>query len=271
MRHKKTHAESEYRFIGSVESISTDNTLWVQNESLTIPVMLAGAQPYLLPITEKNNEESEEELINRITGAQSSANSIERIKWSKISSISSGAKVFIGGVVQTVNGQQKFCGSRKHPLIVIFYECTESTLCTRDACAGVHKNEYWNNISPYSIIAGIFNLLYIAMYFRSRLAYRPTVIFAIIAVFTPVMQFLPPGLLLCIAGRRFRLDAIILRIRLCLANAPFSTDIVTSEKPVKNALLKMTVLNAASYLFTIFGILLNIFFLLLIMQIININ
>ncbi|GHU39760.1 hypothetical protein FACS1894190_05660 [Spirochaetia bacterium] len=233
--------------------------------------MLSGARMYLLPVTEKSDKESEEELINGITGAESGANTIQRIKWNKISSISSDAKVFIAGMVQTVDGRQIFCGSRAHPLLVIFYECSEHTLCTRVICAGRYKNEYWNTITPYSIIAGVFNLLYIALYFRSRLAYRPTVIFAIIAVFTPITAMIPPGLLFFIAGRRFWLHSTIQKIRLRLANAPPLMNITISEAPSKNKYLKILFLEALSYFFTACGILLNIFFLLLISQIVIIK
>ncbi|MDR2900161.1 MAG: hypothetical protein LBV20_01395, partial [Treponema sp.] len=43
----------EFRFLGGLESITDDETLWVRNHDITIPVDLKHAHIYLLPNTEE--------------------------------------------------------------------------------------------------------------------------------------------------------------------------------------------------------------------------
>jgi hypothetical protein len=126
--------------------------------------------------------------------------------------LTTGAKVFIGGVLKTVNGRQTFISEKGLPLIVIFYECSERTLSAGVVRAGRYQNEYWNAVTPYSLIGGVFSLLWIAQLFFARPAYRAIVLSAITAIFGPIFPMLPPGLMFTIIYKELWLRSCMYRV-----------------------------------------------------------
>ncbi|GHV11437.1 hypothetical protein FACS189491_02660 [Spirochaetia bacterium] len=76
-----------YRFTGGFESVTDGHTLWIRSDDLTIPVALSGAQTYMLPMQEGGGvfDPSEE--------------APERIRWDRVSTLTEGAKVFVGGAL----------------------------------------------------------------------------------------------------------------------------------------------------------------------------
>jgi hypothetical protein len=117
-----------------------------------------------------------------------------RLNWNRISTLTAGAKVFIGGALRQVDGQTVFTALKDQPLLVIFYECSERALWSGVLRAGRYQNEYWNPKTPYALICGFFSLLWIAQFFFARPVYRTVMLSAIIALFGPLIPFLPPGL-----------------------------------------------------------------------------
>lgn len=171
-----------------------------------MPVFLKDAQTYLLPLNEKRRRPSQAE--NDVYEAAAPL----RLHWNRISMLTAGAKVFIGGTIETVGGQEAFVSRKDSPLLVIFYECSERTLASGVLRAGRHRNEYWNTITPYSLIGGVFSLLWIAQMFINRPAYRTTVLSAVVAIFGPLLPLVPPGLLLTLIYRRLWWVACMYRV-----------------------------------------------------------
>lgn len=167
-----------FRFIGGFESITDDNTLWIRAETVSIPVSLSGRYTYLFSIAEEGDEETP-----------------ERIRWDRVSTLSEGAKVFVGGNLARKDERLIFVSSKKEPLLLIFYDGNDRSLPIRAIRAGRNKNEYWNPITPYAFILGAFSQLLIALSFLSRPTFRFTSIVAFITLFTPIIPLLPPGLL----------------------------------------------------------------------------
>jgi len=95
-----------------------------------------------------------------------------------------------------------FVSTKERPLTVIFYNCPDSALTDEIIRCARTRNEYWNNITPVSIVIGALSLIYIAAYFLDRPAYRLTIITALVAVFLPILPMFPPGLLLTLLYRR---------------------------------------------------------------------
>jgi hypothetical protein len=86
--------------------------------------------------------------------------------------------------------------------------------------AGRDKNEYWNAVTPYALIAGALSLIYIAISFLSRPAFRLTSITAFIAVFIPLFPMLPPGILFTLLYRHLWWQARVFRAYRDLARLP---------------------------------------------------
>jgi hypothetical protein len=199
-----------YRFIGGFESITDGHTLWIRSETLTIPVSLRGAQTYLLPMQEGDGAA---ETFDPGEEAP------ERIRWDRVSTLTEGAKVFVGGSLTLKDDRWTFAAADE-PLLVIFYDGPDRSLTVRAIRAGRHRNEYLNALTPYSLILGALCLIVMAVLFLNRPAFRLTSITALIAVFTPLFPLVPPGLLCTVLYRRLWWRARIFRAHRDLVKLP---------------------------------------------------
>jgi hypothetical protein len=183
--------EQDFRFVGSLDSITEDKTIWVRSPALTLPIDLEGAYIYFIPGQQKSNEEKPAPEVPT------------RLKRRQIGEIESGCRVFVGGKIgETQDSQQGFITLKKCPLIVIFFEGTEANLTRQVSGAGRHRNEYWNTATPYAITAGIFSCVFIALSYLGRPAFRINVLAAFAAIFSPLLPLIPPGLVLTMLYRK---------------------------------------------------------------------
>jgi len=214
-----------FRFTGGIESITDGQTLWVKGEDLTIPVSLEKTTCFLLPIIE----------------GSSLPEAPEQIRWNRVSTLTEGAKVFIGGQIMTQSGRLSFCSTKENPLLVLFYNCPDTELTGGVIRAARTRNDYWNSFTPISIVIGALALVYIAASFLGRPAFSLTVISALIAIFVPVLPVIPPGILFMVLYRRLTWHARNLRAYWDLSNLPLryllpeypqrqSADLCTGEK-----------------------------------------
>jgi hypothetical protein len=186
-----------YRFTGGFESlteasagvkgIAKGRTLWIRGDTLTLPIALEGAHTYMLPMPEGGESPA---------GFDPGEESPERIRWDRISTLTEGAKVFVGGLLVSLEDRWTFVSTKENPLLVIFYDGPDHSLAARAIRAGRHRNEYWNPLTPYGFILNAFSQIFIASSFLPRPAFRLTVIAAVIALFAPLLPLLPPGVLL---------------------------------------------------------------------------
>ena len=200
-----------FRFIGGFESLTDGRTLWIQGENLTIPVSLANAQSWLLPLREG------EGIPESFDPAEEAP---ERIRWDRLSTLTEGAKVFVGGELAYQDERWCFVSTRETPLMVIFYDCPDTALTSHTIRAGRQRNEYWNPVTPYSLVIGALCQIYMAISFLPRPAFRLTVICALIALFTPLFHLIPPGLLFTVLYRHLAWRARLLRTYRDLARLP---------------------------------------------------
>jgi hypothetical protein len=144
----------------------------------------------------------------------------ERIRWNRVSALTEGAKVFVGGPLLPAENRGTFVSTKENPLLIIFYDGPDRSLTTRTIRAGRHKNEYWNPITPYAFILNAFFQIIVANSFLPRPAFRLTVLTACIAIFAPLFPLLPPGILLTVLYRRLWWRARIFRAYRDLARLP---------------------------------------------------
>jgi hypothetical protein len=211
----------DFRFIGDFESITDGLTLWVQGDNLTMPVSLAGAEAWLLPMQwgdlsakRSGAREGEPDVFDPGEDAP------ERVRWNRIATFTEGARVFVGGNIRFQDERWGFVSSRDTPLLVIFFDCGDRALASRAIRSSRQRNEYWNGVTPYSLALGALSLVYIAWTFLNRPMFRLTVIIALIALFVPLMPWIPPGLLCTVLYRRLSWQARKLRAASDLARLP---------------------------------------------------
>jgi hypothetical protein len=193
---------AEFRFTGNFESVTEDKVLWIRSGKLTIPVDLARARTFVLP------HPSEEGIPAAFDPGEEA---LERIGWDRIAALTGEAKVFVGGVLTVKDKRRIFVSTPEKFLLVIFYEGEDRFLTIRAIRAGRAKNEYFNFLTPYSLILGAFSQALIVLAFFSRPAFRELAISAFTALFLPLLPWVPPGILFTIACRRLWWQVYILR------------------------------------------------------------
>jgi hypothetical protein len=182
-----------FRLLGGVESVTEGRALWVKGENLTIPVSL----------------ENTESWIMLMRGEEGAARAPERVRWNRVSTLTEGAKVFVGGRLQSEGAG--FVSAKDDPLMVIFYDCPDEALAETVIRSGRTRNEYLNGATPVSLFIGALAQVSIAASFLDRPAYRLTVISALIALCVPALPWFPPGLLFTLLYRRLSWHALSLR------------------------------------------------------------
>jgi len=213
-----------FRFIGEFESMTDSQILWVRGKNMIVPVSLKNAETYLLPT---QNEESTPEISDPGEGTP------EKIRWNKISSLTEGTRVFVGGSLICLEGRWSFVSTKENPLMVIFYDGPDHSLATKTTWAGRHRGEYFNFITPYSLITGAVCLLFIAALFLPRPAFLLTVIVSLVAVFVPLLPLMPPGLLFTVIYRRLTWRSRILRAYSDLVKLPLGYFNVKNDAPLR--------------------------------------
>jgi hypothetical protein len=210
-----------FRFTGDFESVTDGQTLWLRSDDLTVPVSLKNAESYLL---------SGQKSGGLPEGYDPNEAPPEKIRWEKVSTLTEGARVFVGGPLQYLNGHLSFVSTKENPLIVIFYDGSDHSLATRVIRSSRHHGEYWNFITPYSLIIGALCLILMALFYRSRPAYNLTVTISVIALFIPFYSVIPPGLLFTVVYRRLSWRARALRACGDLARLPLRYLAAPGEK-----------------------------------------
>ncbi|GHT48372.1 hypothetical protein FACS1894102_1270 [Spirochaetia bacterium] len=227
---RSTDAEILCKCNGGYDSITDDGILWIEsaeNENsghLSVPVSLKNASAYILHlgVNTEAAKDSEYFLNNDAVG-------LEVVRFNKISTLTSGAKIFIAGQLCTMNGRKIFAaqksdfrahlntrGTRERksdiPLIIIFYECPETLLANAVLTAGRKKSTYFNHLTPYSLTVGIFFMLSVIVNYLGRPAYHITVSGAIIAMFSPLFGTIPPGVIFTFLHRKAMKKANVIRL-----------------------------------------------------------
>ena len=232
-------APAVFRFVGGFESVTDGKTLWIRGDDLTIPVSLKNAETYLLPTTPKSEDPADDEVP-------------QRIRWERVSALTEGAQVFIGGLVARQDGRRSFVSTKEHPLIVIFYDGPEESLAGMVIRAGRQRGDYWNTITPYALVLGALGQILIAVQYIPRPAFRFTVIASFIAMFIPLYPIIPPGLLFTAMYRHICWRSRMLRIDSSLAE---------TRTAARSCVVKAYTLETLAWLVLLAGIGLNIFFL----------
>ena len=117
-----------FRFTGSFESITDGHTLWIRSPDLTIPVVLTGAQVYMLPTADKEE------------GLDPAEEAPQRLNRDQVATLTGEVRVFVGGALSPQDGRWIFAVTPETPLQVIFYTGDERSMAGRVIRTGRHRN-----------------------------------------------------------------------------------------------------------------------------------
>jgi hypothetical protein len=210
-----------FRLQGTIEAIEGQHRVWVRGEGVSALVDLSRAPLYVAA-----------------PGA-AEAGSIERLRWSSLSSLVEGTRIFVGGLLSMEEGRPVFIDTPDESLIAVCHGGDEKQIISRLIASGRAQNEYWNYPSIVSLSLGVATISGLLLLFgRSIFSSLRAIIF--LAGALPILPFAPPGLALFFAYHRLWRMAIAARIRRDLLRLPlrFSSErrlLLEGETPPSSA------------------------------------
>lgn len=183
------------RLSGSIEGLEGESLVWLRGPSVSAVVDFSRSSLYtLLPGARR---------LPLSSAAR--AESIGRSPWARVRSLSEGTKLLVAGPLSIEGGRLRFAARPGQPLFALSYEGEETGLLD-EVLAGARPGKPF--LDPFTLgswAAGI-GALSILFLFWGRSAALPTVRFLeYLFALSPLLAFLPPGILFLFpARRRFR-------------------------------------------------------------------
>lgn len=223
-----------YNFTGELQAIQNDSSIWLNNGKITVRAEMKGVKLYLLPTSQAiENEDRIEE--NKAMLPQDMP---KRIGWESVYSLTQGTGILLFGQIFMENGTPVFRQSEQNPLLVIIYDGKKESILRRSIWSGRQLNEYWNSITPFSLLAGSFSLFVLAYIKFMRPESGGTAILLVVMSLFPLVPFLPPGLFLYFVFRRLWRSGRYLRGERDLLRLPLRFSIYENCESCSEALVK---------------------------------
>jgi hypothetical protein len=201
----------DFRVFGELEAIQGRDRIWINTGKFTVEADLAGVRLYLLP-----------SLSGSGGGMEALPDEEPAVApWSRVSSLPSGLRLFVGGRLFLEEGRGVFRSGPRAPLLVVCYDGERESILKRAIWGGRKKNEYWNPFTMPSLLTGFLCLALLAyLSLRSSPAGLPGRVVLSLAA-APAAPFLPPGVALHYLyrylwkmARRLRAERDLLRLPL---------------------------------------------------------
>ncbi|MDC7234517.1 MAG: hypothetical protein PQJ58_14890 [Spirochaetales bacterium] len=209
-----------HRFLGELEAIEGDDLLWIKGSQGTITAEMKNARVYNMTDTGVQTR-----VYSHLYPYTLPGKSLVHMSWNDIFSLTEGTRLFLFGDLNVQN--RKYClkSSRELPLTVIIYNEDPFTLIPRAAWCGRHSNEFWNFLTPWSVLTGTLLLLIHSVWFLQYSSNYSVIFISLFLSLIPLILFLPPGVFLFNLykyfwdrGRRFRAERDLIRLPLGFGN-----------------------------------------------------
>jgi hypothetical protein len=173
-----------FRLFGIIEAIEGPDRVWVRGKSVSAIVDLSRAPLYVA------------------APGPAEAGSIERLRWSSVSSLVEGTSIFVAGLLVIEHGRPVFVDAPDEGLIAVCHDVDEKKLVSRLIACGRAPNEYWNYPTIISLALGVATISGILLLFRTSVfSTLRALIFLSGAI--PILPFAPPGLAFFFAYHKF--------------------------------------------------------------------
>lgn len=213
LTHRAEDTNVEATLWGRLEAVQGESGIWVGDGNISLLVDLEHIPLYLIPhgpsATSRLPDETPRVLY-----------------WSELSALVEGTPMMVSGTVTVRYGSLVMVGARDRPPLVIIHDCNAAEVIGRALWTGRQRNEYWNHITPISLVAGSLASMLWAL---SAMSFsRLQAVFAFVAALVPILPLFPPGVLgfywyrrLWRDARRIRAQRDVERVRQS-ARAPYN-------------------------------------------------
>ncbi len=213
-----------YRFYGRIEAIQDENEIWLRQGNFTVSADLQDVKIYII---RSSKEGSEDDSCFENAGISIEDEMPQIISWNRIFSLPENSEMMIAGPLFRKKGKGIFRNTEKEKLTVILFDGSRETLLKRAVWSGRHRNEFWNFLTPVSILTGSFTL-FTATYTVSAGIYSDFLrLLSISLSLLPVVPLFPPGVVLFFLYRRYWREARYIRAERDILTLPlrfFSED-----------------------------------------------
>jgi hypothetical protein len=127
----------------------------------------------------------------------------ESLDAARISILPQQSQFFVFGDLHEIDGTREFQSTADRTLLVLLYDGDSKTILKRAVTHARHRNEFWNQLTPFSLGIGFVFLLLLSYFFLSLDGQDFLAAFSMAMALWPLSFFLPPGVGLLYFFRRF--------------------------------------------------------------------
>ncbi len=204
-----------FRVLGELEAIEGNDTLWIKTgQNRTVTVDMRDSHVYFMPAFA-----GKEKFYPHLSPVPFPVESLEKVSWNQVFSMPEGTKMYISGQLDYKDGRFHFRTGECAPLMVLVYNENPRFLIPRAVWCGRQSNEFWNFLTPWSLVSGILILLIQSVYLLQNSGNYFLQFFCISMALIPALLFLPPGVFLFNLyrrawdiARRFRAERDLIRL-----------------------------------------------------------
>jgi hypothetical protein len=186
--------DGPFRFLGKLQAFEESGNIWLSSEKLSVKVDLSQTRVYTLPTEDAMATDNPESLDA-----------------TRISILPQQSQFFVFGELTEVEGNRMFQNTSERPLLVLLYDGESKTILSRAVSHARHRNEFWNQLTPFSVGIGFLFLLLMSYFFLSQEGQGFLAVFSMAMALWPLSFFLPPGVGLLYFFRRFWIESRALR------------------------------------------------------------
>jgi hypothetical protein len=170
--------DNRRHFLGALEGIQDDHIIWIHGSDSTLAVDMNRSDVFVLPYDNSGSPDAQ----------------LVRTSWRRAGTLIEGTKVLVAGAVDPAGTHPMMHATQDDRVLVVFYEGPEKSLVRRSIWNGRQLNEYWNQLTPASLVAGMFALVTVAYMLLRQPMGGALAVFAMAIAAIPVMPLLPPGI-----------------------------------------------------------------------------
>jgi hypothetical protein len=164
-------------FLGRLESVQENDTVWLERDGVSVALDLSGTPIVLVPSRASIGGDLPDETPQTTT-------------WHEITAMVEGTTFFVAGDVVSDSAIRFVPRGEQQPYVLVF-DGSPTTLVARALWTGRQRNEYWNHLTPGSLVGGFLALLLIAISTVS--IDRILSVTATVLAVVPILPLFPPG------------------------------------------------------------------------------